>query len=262
MNSIGRKVFATYPTTFDWICVSKRVVLQQLFSVRIHYKGALKSLQGSEQLWTLIKLNLRIFLLEVFAEVILMDPKGKRGRCFTVRAPSWQRSFINSDGRDFGREARAPMFREQGVRHSELRKICNLKCVAEDFFCCLMWIRDWCLVDVHQSSRIHVNNLENWCLQISFREWSLLHDCFLSRFCTLPWEIHSIDQVDWDWLIRFERSHVWFKTSKATFVIQKSCSYETDTVLYHTKHLYKREGIDLEMALWLSEKNAGCTFLP
>ena len=44
------KVFATYPTTFDWICVSKRVVLQQLFSVRIHYKGALKSLQGSEQL--------------------------------------------------------------------------------------------------------------------------------------------------------------------------------------------------------------------
>ena len=50
MNSIGRKVFATYPTTFDWICVSKRVVLQQLSSVQIRYKGALKSLQGSEQL--------------------------------------------------------------------------------------------------------------------------------------------------------------------------------------------------------------------
>lgn len=71
--------------------------------------------------WALIKLNLRIFLLEVFAEVILMDPKGKRGRCFTVRAPSW-RTLINSDGRDFGREARAPMFREQGVRHSKKKK--------------------------------------------------------------------------------------------------------------------------------------------
>lgn len=196
-----------YTTTFDWICVSKRVVLQQLSSVQIRYKGPLKSSQGSEQLWALIKLNLRIFLLEVFAEVVLTDPKRKRGR--SSRGPGHvisqserlhdSKLLSTAPTAGTSAEKHVPQCfvnKESGTQNWE--RYATWSAWLRILFCCLMWIRDWWLVIVHQPPRIHVNILENWCLQISFHEWSLLHYCFLSRFCTLPWEIHSIDQVDWD----------------------------------------------------------------